>query len=109
MNLSVKTCRNRQKALILGLFRSFMIKNFSVPQRNRQFVFAPKIQYEMAAESAEKADKLRKAVSSDLPFSTVSSILNFGRTHFERPCWRASRAKSQKARAGRKKKEVWEK
>ena len=33
--------------------------------RNRQFVFAPKIQYEMAAERSEVA-------SSDLPFSKVS-------------------------------------
>jgi len=34
--------------------------------RNRQFVFAPKIQYEMAAERSE-------AASSDLPFPKVSA------------------------------------
>jgi len=33
--------------------------------RNRQFVFAPKIQYEMVAEQSE-------AASSDLPFPKVS-------------------------------------
>jgi len=43
--------------------------------RNRQFVFAPKIQYEMTAERSE-------AASSGLPFSKVCSTLELVRTHF---------------------------
>jgi hypothetical protein len=38
--------------------------------RNRQFVFAPKIQYKLVAESAEKADKLREANQNRLQFPT---------------------------------------
>ena len=42
-------------------------KIFSSPKmRNRRFVFAPKIQYEMTAERSE-------AASSGLPFSKVSA------------------------------------
>ena len=39
--------------------------------QNRQLIFSPKIQYELAAESAEKADKLREAASSGLRFSKM--------------------------------------
>lgn len=59
-----------------------MIKIFLSPKiQNRQFVslggtqdfqFALKIQYELIAESANSADKLREAASSGLPFSKVS-------------------------------------
>ena len=38
--------------------------------RNRQFVFTPKIEYKLVAESAEKADKLREANLSNLQFPT---------------------------------------
>ncbi|OIP80190.1 MAG: hypothetical protein AUK20_01615 [Parcubacteria group bacterium CG2_30_45_37] len=36
--------------------------------RNRQFVFAPKIQYELVAESRQKRDKLREASQRNLTF-----------------------------------------
>ena len=46
-----------------------MLKKFSSPKmRNRQFVFAPKIQYKLVAESAERADKLREASQRNLTF-----------------------------------------
>ncbi|KKS15982.1 MAG: hypothetical protein UU71_C0010G0004 [Parcubacteria group bacterium GW2011_GWB1_41_6] len=49
----------------------FLIKKFSSPKmRNRQFVFAPKIEYKLVAESAERADKLREANPSNLQFPT---------------------------------------
>ena len=50
--------------------------------RNRQFVFAPKIEYQMAAESANRADKLREANQNSLTFPTWCSILELVRTHF---------------------------
>ncbi|MBI2097252.1 MAG: hypothetical protein HYT40_03880 [Candidatus Sungbacteria bacterium] len=44
--------------------------------QNRQLIFLPKIQYELAAEPRTRTssvrDKLREAVSSGLPFSKVS-------------------------------------
>src|SRR3989338_5832772 len=50
----------------------FMIKNFSVPQRNRQFVFIPKIEYKLIAEPRTRAssvrDKLREANLQNLQF-----------------------------------------
>ena len=42
--------------------------------QNRQLIFSPKIQYELAAESAEKADKLREAASSGLRFSKMWTV-----------------------------------
>ena len=46
-----------------------MIENFSSPKmRNRQFVFAPKIEYQLVAESANRADKLREANQNSLQF-----------------------------------------
>jgi len=45
--------------------------------RNRQFVFAPKIEYELAAESAERADKLREANQNSLTFPFWCSILEY--------------------------------
>ena len=50
--------------------------------RNRQFVFAPKIEYQLAAESANRADKLREANQNSLTFPTWCSILELVRTHF---------------------------
>src|SRR3990167_4740741 len=51
-----------------------MIKKFSSPKmRNRQFVFAPKIQYKLVAESAKRADKLREASQNSLTFPVWSS------------------------------------
>ena len=38
--------------------------------RNREFVFTPKIEYKLVAESAERADKLREANLSNLQFPT---------------------------------------
>jgi len=38
--------------------------------RNREFVFTPKIEYKLVAESAERADKLREANPSNLQFPT---------------------------------------
>ena len=37
--------------------------------QNRQLIFKPVIPYDLAAESTEKADKLREATSVDLTFS----------------------------------------
>src|SRR3989338_5672542 len=46
-----------------------MIKKFSSPKmRNREFVFTPKIEYKLVAESAERADKLREANQNSLTF-----------------------------------------
>ena len=39
--------------------------------QNRQLLFSPKIQYKLAAESAERADKLREAASNSLHFSKM--------------------------------------
>jgi len=50
--------------------------------RNREFVFTPKIEYELVAESAERADKLREANQNSLTFPTWCSILELVRTHF---------------------------
>ena len=50
--------------------------------RNRQFVFAPKIEYQLAAESANRADKLREANQNSLTFPFWCSILEVVRTHF---------------------------
>ena len=36
--------------------------------RNREFVFTPKIEYQLVAESAERADKLREANQNSLTF-----------------------------------------
>src|SRR3989344_9215636 len=45
------------------------IKKFSSPKmRNREFVFTPKIEYKLVAESAERADKLREANQNSLTF-----------------------------------------
>jgi len=53
-----------------------MIKKFSSPKmRNRQFVFAPKIQYELVAERSE-------ANLSNLRIPFWCSILKLVRTHF---------------------------
>lgn len=38
--------------------------------RNREFVFTPKIEYQLVAESAEKADILREANQNSLTFPT---------------------------------------
>ena len=48
----------------------FMIKKFSFPKmRNRQFVFAPKIEYQLVAESFDfTQDKLREANQNALTF-----------------------------------------
>ena len=46
-----------------------MIKKFSSPKmRNREFVFTPKIEYQLVAESANSADKLREADQNSLTF-----------------------------------------
>ena len=50
--------------------------------RNREFVFTPKIQYKLVAESAEGADKLREANQNSLTFPTWCSILKLVRTYF---------------------------
>ena len=70
MGLKVKPNR---KSLSFKDFSRFQywIKKFSSPKmRNRQFVFTPKIEYKLVAESAEKADKLREANLSNLQFPT---------------------------------------
>ena len=36
--------------------------------RNREFVFTPKIEYKLVAESSERADKLREANPNSLTF-----------------------------------------
>src|SRR3989338_6224523 len=54
---------------IKNIFRVFMIKKFSSPKmRNREFVFTPKIEYELVAESANSADKLREENQNSLTF-----------------------------------------
>ncbi|OGG86561.1 hypothetical protein A3B87_01895 [Candidatus Kuenenbacteria bacterium RIFCSPHIGHO2_02_FULL_39_13] len=46
-----------------------MIKKFSFPKmRNCQLVFTPKIEYQLAAKSAERTDKLREANQNSLTF-----------------------------------------
>ena len=46
-----------------------MIKKFSSPKmRNRQFVFAPKIEYKLVAEPFLRQDKLREANQNSLTF-----------------------------------------
>ena len=46
-----------------------MIKKFSSPKmRNREFVFTPKIEYKLAAESLLRRDKLHEANPSCLQF-----------------------------------------
>ena len=48
-----------------------MIKKFSSPKmQNRQFVFAPKIEYKLVAESLLRRDKLREANQNSLTFPT---------------------------------------
>ena len=53
-NIPTKTTNSeiRLKKYFLGLF-TFMIKNFLSPKRNRQFVFAPKIEYKLVVERSE--------------------------------------------------------
>ena len=46
--------------------------------RNREFVFTPKIEYELAAERSE-------ANQNSLTFPTWCSILELVRTHFAEP------------------------
>ena len=48
--------------------RPLMIKNFSFLLRNRQFVFAPKIEYQLVAESLLRRDKLREVNQNSLTF-----------------------------------------
>src|SRR3989338_6881593 len=70
MSLKVKLKLNR-KSPYYRAFSGFLywIKKFSFPKmRNREFVFTPKIEYELVAESAERADKLREANLSNLQF-----------------------------------------
>ena len=50
--------------------------------RNREFVFTPKIEYKLVAESSERADKLREANQNPLTFPTWCNILELVRTHF---------------------------
>ena len=50
--------------------RPLMIKNFSFLLRNRQFVFAPKIEYQLVAESLLRRDKLHEANQNRLQFPT---------------------------------------
>ena len=53
-----------------------MIKKFSSPKmRNREFVFTPKIEYELVAERSE-------ANQNSLTFPFWCSILELVRTHF---------------------------
>ena len=53
-----------------------MIKKISSPKmRNREFVFTPKIEYELVAERSE-------ANQNSLTFPTWCSILELVRTHF---------------------------
>ena len=52
------------------------MQKFSFPKtQNRQLIFSPKIQYELAAKRSE-------AVIPNLPFSKVCSILEIVRTVF---------------------------
>ena len=50
--------------------------------RNHKFVFTPKIQYELVAESFLRQDKLREANQNSLTFPFWCSILELVRTHF---------------------------
>jgi len=83
-----KAMTNKKSAFLL--FRSlnpmdFMIKKFSSPKmRNRQFVFAPKIEYKLVAESTERADKLREANQNSLTFPIWCPLFENARTFFER-------------------------
>ena len=53
------------------VFGLVWIKKFSSPKmRNCQLVFAPKIEYKLVAESANRADKLREANQNSLTFPT---------------------------------------
>ena len=46
------------------------MQNFSFPKmENRQFKFSPRKPYDLVAESAKRADKLREATSKTLQFS----------------------------------------
>src|SRR3989344_1068824 len=64
------------------IFIGLRIKKFSSPKmRNREFVFTPKIEYELVAESAERADKLREANLSNLQFPTWCNFLELARPH----------------------------
>src|SRR3989344_2452430 len=50
---------------------SHRIKNFLSPKmRNHEFVFIPKIEYQLVAESRQKRDKLREANQNSLTFPT---------------------------------------
>jgi len=65
----------RSASQVRGYFYSLLvskrIKKFPSPKmRNRQFVFTPKIEYKLVAESAERADKLREANQNSLTFPT---------------------------------------
>ncbi len=65
-----------------------MIKKFSSPKmRNRQLVFAPKIEYQLVAETLLRRDKLRKANLSNLqfPFWCARQESNL-RSHGPQPC-----------------------
>ena len=76
MSLKVKLKLNR-KSPYYRAFSGFLywIKKFSFPKmRNREFVFTPKIEYELVAESAERADKLREANLSNLQFPTWCAL-----------------------------------
>ena len=60
-----------------------MIKKFSSPKmRNREFVFTPKIEYKLVAESAERADKLREANLQNLQFPYWCTLIDDVRTCF---------------------------
>ena len=73
-NMVCQLCQCKQKTAIsdVSYFLTLWIKNFSVPQRNRQFVFIPKIEYKLIAEPRTRAssvrDKLREANLSNLQF-----------------------------------------
>ena len=70
--MSLKVKLNRKSPYFRAFSRFlYWIKKFSSPKmRNREFVFTPKIEYELVAESAERADKLREANPSNLQFPT---------------------------------------
>jgi hypothetical protein len=55
-----------------------VIKKFSFPERNREFSFAPKLQYELAATPLA-------AGSGDLQFLTVCRTIELARTVFSTP------------------------
>ena len=52
--------------------------------RNREFVFTPKIEYKLVAESRRKRDKLREANLSNLQFPFWCPLFENARTFFER-------------------------